>query len=52
MQPLAKLVRLIVVMGPALAGENDTGCGYAGETGESDQLPAHSHRLRRLLAGE
>jgi hypothetical protein len=40
---LTKLVRLIIVLRPALAGDHDTRRSHPGETGEPDQLPAHAH---------
>jgi hypothetical protein len=36
------------VVSPALAGDDYTGGGHACEPGESDELPGHAHRIRRL----
>ena len=49
-EPLAQLVRLVMTLRAALAGEHHAGGGHSGEAGETDELPAHSHRSRRLLA--
>lgn len=43
-QALAKLVRGILALGTALAGDDDAGRRHPGETGEPDELPAHAHR--------
>ena len=48
-KPLAQFVRAVVAVGPALAGEHYSGGGDTGETSEPDELPAHAHRLRRLI---
>jgi hypothetical protein len=40
---------VIFVVDAALAGEDYAGGGHPGETGEPDELPAHTHRFRRLL---
>lgn len=49
MQLLAQLVGLVLALRPAFAGEQDAGGGDSGKTGEPDQLPARTHRFRRLL---
>ena len=42
-QALAKLIRGILTLGTALAGDDHAGRGHAGQTGEPDELPAHAH---------
>jgi hypothetical protein len=42
-EPVAKFVGVIVVLGPALAGDDHAGGGHAGEAGDSDELPGHPH---------
>ena len=42
-EPLAKFVGVIVVLGPALAGDDHAGGGHAREAGDSDELPGHPH---------
>jgi hypothetical protein len=49
-EALAQLVRLVMVLRAALAGERYAGGGHSGEASETDELPAHPHRSRRLLA--
>jgi len=49
MEPVAKLVGLIVTLRATLASEHDTCRGDPGETGEPGELPTHAHELRRLL---
>jgi len=49
MEPLAKLVGLIVTLRATLARDHDAGRRDPGETRESDQFPAHAHQFRRLL---
>lgn len=43
MKPLAQFVWAVVVLGAALAGYHYAGGGNAGEPGESDELPVHTH---------
>jgi hypothetical protein len=43
MQALSKLVGGILTLGTTLSGDDHAGRGHPGETGESDQLPAHAH---------
>lgn len=50
MQPLAKLVRLVITLRATLAGEHHAGGGHSGEASETEELPAHLHQSRRLLA--
>ena len=42
-EPLAKFVGVIVVLGPALAGDGHAGRGHAREASDSDELPGHPH---------
>jgi hypothetical protein len=42
-EPVAKFVGVIVVLGPALAGDDDAGGGHAREASDSDELPGHPH---------
>jgi hypothetical protein len=48
-QLLAQLVGLVLALRAAFAGEQHAGGGDSGKTGEPDQLPARTHRFRRLL---
>jgi hypothetical protein len=51
-QPVAKLVGFVIVVGAAVADEHYAGGGDPGETGKANQLPAHTHRFRSLLGVE
>jgi hypothetical protein len=42
-EPLAKFVGVIVVLGSALAGDDHAGGGHAREASDSDELPGHPH---------
>ena len=42
-EPVAKLVGVIVALGPALAGEDHAGGRHTREAGDSDELPGHPH---------
>jgi hypothetical protein len=50
MKALAELVGLILTLRTALASDHDARRGHPGETSETDQLPAHAHQLRRVVA--
>ncbi|MFZ1995451.1 MAG: hypothetical protein WAU75_15170 [Solirubrobacteraceae bacterium] len=50
MQALSELVGRILVLRTTLSGDDDAGRGDPGETGEADELPAHVHQLRRVVA--
>ena len=53
MEAIAQLVRVVVALFAAFAGDEDAGRGDAGDARESDQLPGHTHgprRLRRVTA--
>ena len=45
---LSKLVGLIIMLGTTPPGEDHAGGGDSGETGESQYLPAGTHRFRSL----
>ena len=47
-QPLAQLVGLVFVLGPAPAGDDDARRGDARDAREAEDLPGDAHRLRRL----
>jgi hypothetical protein len=42
-EPVAKFVGIIVVLDPALAGDDHAGGGHAREASDSDELPGHPH---------
>ena len=42
-EPVAQLVGVVVLLGPALAGHDHAGGRHAGEAGDSDELPGHAH---------
>lgn len=50
MQALSELVGRILTLGTTLSGDDDAGRGDPGETGQADELPAHAHQLRRVVA--
>jgi hypothetical protein len=50
MKALTELVGLILTLRTTLAGDHDARRGHAGETSKPDQLPAHAHQLRRVVA--
>jgi hypothetical protein len=50
MEALTELVGLILALRTTLASDHDARRGDAGETSKPDQLPAHPHRLRRVVA--
>ena len=43
-EPLAKLVGVILALGAAPAGDDHTGGGHSGQPGKTDELPGRSHR--------
>ena len=49
-QVLTELVGLIVPLRTTLASDHDARRGHAGETSKPEQLPAHAHQLRRVVA--
>jgi hypothetical protein len=50
MEAFAELVGLILVLRTTLACDHDARRGYPGKTSEPDELPAHAHQLRRVVA--
>jgi hypothetical protein len=44
MEPIAELVGVVLVLGPALASDDHTGSGDARDPGDSEELPWHPHR--------
>lgn len=50
MKALAELVGLIVALRATLASDDDARRGHPGETSKPDQLPAHAHQPRRVVA--
>lgn len=50
MEALAELVGLILTLRATLASDHDAGRGYPGETSKPDELPAHAHQPRRVVA--
>ena len=42
-EPVAQLVGVVVLLGPALAGNDHAGGRHAREAGDSDELPGHAH---------
>ena len=50
MKALAELVGLIIALRPSLASDHDPRRGHPGETSKPDQLPAHAHQPRRVMA--
>jgi hypothetical protein len=50
MEALTELVGLILTLRPTLAGDHDARRGHPGKTSKPDELPAHGHQLRRVVA--
>jgi hypothetical protein len=44
MQPLAQFVGVVLLLRALLARHHHAGRRYAGEAGETDELPGHAHR--------
>jgi hypothetical protein len=49
-QTLTELVGLILTLRTTLASDHDARRGHPGETGKPDELPAHAHQPRRVVA--
>ena len=50
MEALTELVGVIIALRATLSSDHDAGRGHSGETSKPDELPAHAHRLRRVVA--
>jgi hypothetical protein len=50
MEALTKLVGLVLTLRTTLASDDDARRGHPGETSKPDELPAHRHQLRRVVA--
>jgi len=49
-QALTELVGRILTLRSTVASDHDARRGHAGETSKPEQLPAHPHQLRRVVA--
>jgi hypothetical protein len=50
MQAFTKLVGRILMLRTTLASHHDPCRGHPGETSKPDELPSHTHPLRRVVA--
>jgi len=50
MKALTELVGPIIALRATLAGDHNTRRGHPREASKPDQLPAHLHQLRRVVA--
>ena len=49
MEALTQLIGLVITLRTARASHHDAGGGHPGEAGQTEELPAHAHQLRRVL---